>query len=57
LAAVPTIVTVVAELFGLAHPSNVLRAISALPLGAAAAWAVVSIARRDGIVPGPQAEI
>jgi uncharacterized membrane protein len=57
LAAVPTLVTVVAELFGLAHPPNVVRAISALPLGAAAAWAVVSIARRDGIVPGPRAEI
>jgi len=49
--------TVVAELFGLAHPSNVVRAVSALPLGAAAAWAVVSTARRDGIVSGPRAEI
>ncbi len=43
LAAVPTVATVAAELLGLAHPSNAARAISALPLGAAAAWVVISM--------------
>jgi uncharacterized membrane protein len=57
LAAVPTIVTVVGELFGLMFPSNLVRALSALPLGAAAAWAVVSIARNERIVPRSQAGI
>ena len=33
--------TVGLELAGLAHPSNVVRMISALPLGAVAAWLVI----------------
>ncbi|NUR56806.1 MAG: DUF2085 domain-containing protein [Acidobacteria bacterium] len=41
LAAVPTVVTVGIELAGVAHPSNTMRMISALPLGAIAAWLVV----------------
>lgn len=41
IAALPTAVTVAAELAGLAHPSNTVRALSALPLGAVAGWVFV----------------
>jgi uncharacterized membrane protein len=37
-AAAPTVITVVLEWLGLAHPTNVLRAVASLPLGAAAGW-------------------
>jgi uncharacterized membrane protein len=47
-AAVPTAVTVALELGGLAHPSNVVRALSALPLGAAAGWVFVRLLRTEG---------
>lgn len=47
LAALPTIATVMFEVLGLAHPSNMARALAALPLGAMAAWAVISIARAN----------
>jgi uncharacterized membrane protein len=47
LAAVPTAVTLVVELAGLAHPSNGLRALSALPLGAAAGWIFVRSLRAE----------
>lgn len=47
LAALPTLATVALELLGIAHPSNAARALSALPLGAAAAWVVVSILGSD----------
>jgi uncharacterized membrane protein len=40
LAAIPTAFTLCIELLGLASPSNVIRAVAALPLGAAVAWAV-----------------
>lgn len=40
-AALPTIVTVALEWLGLAYPSNMARAIAALPLGAAAGWVFV----------------
>ena len=45
IAMVPTVLTVGLELAGLAHPSNVVRMISALPLGAVAAWPVVGALR------------
>jgi uncharacterized membrane protein len=45
LCSAPTAVTWVAEFAGLIHPSNMTRAIAALPLGAAAAWLVVSASR------------
>jgi uncharacterized membrane protein len=43
IAAVPTLVTWSLEMAGLAHPSNAVRAIAALPLGFGAAWLVMSI--------------
>jgi uncharacterized membrane protein len=45
LAATPTAVTWGAEMAGLAHPSNVVRAVAALPLGFAAAWLVIASAK------------
>lgn len=41
LAAAPTAITVAIEWSGLAFPSNMLRALSALPLGAVAGWVFV----------------
>lgn len=49
LAAVPTVTTLAVELLGLAHPSNAARAISALPLGAAAAWVVIAMTRYGSV--------
>lgn len=40
-AAAPTVVTVALERLGLAAPSNLARALSALPLGAVAGWLFV----------------
>ena len=47
IAAVPTALTVSLEFIGLIHPTNLVRALSALPLGAAAAWIFVSSLRAD----------
>ena len=47
LAAFPTAFTVAIELVGLAHPSNMVRAICAVPLGAAAAWVFVQSLRAE----------
>ena len=47
-AAVPTALTVAAEWAGLASPSNLMRALAALPLGAAAGWLCVRLLRADG---------
>jgi uncharacterized membrane protein len=47
LAAVPTALTLAFELAGVAHPSNALRAIAAVPLGAAAAWIFVRSLRAE----------
>jgi uncharacterized membrane protein len=49
LAALPTAVTFGLEVIGLAYPSNVTRALSALPLGAAVAWVLVSSLRTDAV--------
>ena len=46
-AALPTVLTVAAEWLGLAHPSSVVRAVAALPLGAAAGWLVVTLLRGE----------
>jgi len=46
-AAAPTALTVVLELAGLAHPSNTVRAMCALPFGAAAAWVVIQSLRAE----------
>lgn len=59
VAAVPTALTFALELAGLAQPGNWGRALSALPLGAAAGWTFVvslraeaePIIRRDSYVP------
>lgn len=40
LAAVPTIATVGGELIGFLHPSNLVRAVSAVPLGVSVTWVV-----------------
>lgn len=42
LATLPTAISWGIEFAGLAHPSNSVRAIAALPLGFAAAWLVIS---------------
>jgi uncharacterized membrane protein len=57
-AAVPTAVTVALEVASLAHPSNVMRALAALPLGAAAGWVFVRSLRAedDAARAGPQAQ-
>ncbi len=49
MAALPTLITWGIEIAGLAHPSNMVRAVAALPLGFAAAWLVVST-----LVHGPR---
>jgi uncharacterized membrane protein len=45
--AMPTALTFAAELVGLAHPSNTVRAVAALPLGAAAGWIFVRSLRAE----------
>jgi uncharacterized membrane protein len=45
--ALPTLLTWGIEMAGLAHPSNTVRAIAAVPLGFAAAWLVMA-----ALVPG-----
>jgi uncharacterized membrane protein len=49
--AAPIAVTVALEWLGLWHPSNVTRAISSLPLGAAAGWIFVRLLRSEASVP------
>ena len=44
-AALPTAITLAVEWSGAANPGNVLRAASALPLGAAAGWLFVRLLR------------
>ena len=44
-ASIPTAVSVAIEFAGLAFPSNMVRALCALPLGAAAAWIFVQSLR------------
>jgi len=48
VAALPTLVTVGVELAGLAYPSNTMRMLSALPLGAATAWLVIATLNGPG---------
>jgi uncharacterized membrane protein len=43
IAALPTLLTVALELAGWAFPSNTTRLVSALPLGAIAAWLVIAV--------------
>jgi uncharacterized membrane protein len=50
-ASVPTAVTVALEFAGIAHPSNSMRALAALPLGAAAGWVFVRLLRTEGDAP------
>jgi uncharacterized membrane protein len=45
VAALPTAITWSIEFAGLAHPSNLVRAVAALPLGFMAAWVVVATMR------------
>ena len=47
LAALPTALTVGIEFAGIAYPSNLVRALSALPLGAAGAWVFISSLRSE----------
>lgn len=47
LAALPTALSVLLELSGLMHPSNLVRALCALPLGAAAGWTFVQSLRSE----------
>jgi uncharacterized membrane protein len=53
LAAIPTAVSVTIEFAGLAHPSNIVRAVCALPLGAAAAWVFVRSLRAEAAASAP----
>lgn len=50
LAALPTALSVVLEFSGVAHPSNAIRALCALPLGAAAGWIFVQSLLSDAAV-------
>jgi len=50
LAAIPTALTVSLEFFGVLHPTNLVRAVSAAPLGSAAAWIFVRSLRADAEV-------
>ena len=52
IAAVPTGVTWTLEVAGLAHFSNVARALAAVPLGAAAGWVFVQMLRYDFVLNG-----
>ncbi len=47
VATLPTALSVGIELAGLAHPSNVVRALCSMPLGAAAAWIFVQSLRAE----------
>jgi uncharacterized membrane protein len=47
-AALPTAVTLAVELSGAAAPSNLSRAVAALPLGGTAAWVVLRMLREPG---------
>jgi uncharacterized membrane protein len=47
VAAIPTALTVSLEFAGVIHPGNLVRAVSALPLGAVAAWIFVASLRAD----------
>jgi uncharacterized membrane protein len=47
LAAIPTALTLGVEFLGIAYPSNTTRAVSALPLGAAAGWVFVLSLRAE----------
>jgi uncharacterized membrane protein len=49
VAALPTLVTVGVELAGLAYPSNTMRMLSALPLGAGTAWLVIATLSGPGL--------
>jgi len=49
LAAAPTALTLAIELAGVARPSNALRGVSAVPLGAAAAWIFVRSLRAESL--------
>lgn len=51
-AALPTAVTVALELLGLWQTSNLLRAVSALPLGASAGWIFVQSLRAEAAAGG-----
>jgi hypothetical protein len=51
LAALPTALSVVLEFAGLVHPSNLVRAACAVPLGAAAGWIFVQSLLADATVP------
>jgi len=46
-AAAPTIVTVVVEWAGLMQPGNVIRAVAAVPIGAACGWIFVRLLRAE----------
>lgn len=47
VAAIPTALSVAIEFVGLASPSNLVRALCALPLGASAAWIFVRSLRTE----------
>lgn len=47
LAGLPTLVTWSIEMAGLAHPSNTVRAVAALPLGFAVAWLIMATTYTD----------
>jgi uncharacterized membrane protein len=53
IVASPTAVTLIVELLGIAHPSNTIRALSALPLGAAAGWIFVQSLRAESVAATP----
>jgi uncharacterized membrane protein len=58
LASIPTVLSVVFEWTGVVDPTNVGRALCALPLGASAAWIFVQSLRAEARqIPDPQSRI
>lgn len=47
---IPTVLTLALEIAGLAYPSALVRALSALPLGAASGWICIRLLRAERAV-------
>jgi uncharacterized membrane protein len=57
VAGTPTAITWLAEIAGLAHPSNIVRAVAAVPLGGAVAWVVVTMLMSDAPTSASRREV
>jgi uncharacterized membrane protein len=57
VAGTPTAITWLSEIAGLAHPSNIVRAVAAVPLGGAVAWVVVTMLMNDAPTSASRREV